>query len=682
MLDKLHSKTSIGTRLALVSGLFVASSAVVTSLLVGNALSQINFSKTEAAGADYLNEVWSVVRAGGRVDAQAAEAFSAREAAEAFAGARSDADRISTGLALITAVADGSNLTLDPDLDSFYAMDAATVKIPALLAAALEVDRVSESSGADREIMLTVVTQRLEAAASAAAGSMEASMAANASGETRRALADAVTTIRTAAADLIATARATAPGGNMDAEHGRFVTAADSAWQSTNQELTRLLDARIGSKQSELIMQLALIALFMALAGGLAFLVSRGLAARFKALAAAMDRLREGDFKVDVPFTGDGHETGNIANMLEMLRGGMVEQAKVEEDRAARAEEQALVVRGLAQGLSQLAVGNLTTRIDEKFPGDYESLRTDFNNAMEGMQEAMGTIVGSAGGIRSGAGEISTAADDLARRTEQQAASLEETAAALDEITATVKKSAESAKQANSVVTGARADAEASGQVVSGTVTAMAEIEKSAKQIVQIIGVIDEIAFQTNLLALNAGVEAARAGEAGRGFAVVASEVRALAQRSSEAAKEIKALISASSQQVETGVELVGEAGKALQKIIGKVTDIASLMSEITASAQEQSTALAEINAAVNGMDQSTQQNAAMVEETTAASHSLTKEAEELMGLVGHFKIGASSGGARGKPAGQPVGQQKRRVAQFASHGNAAVKSGDGWTEF
>jgi methyl-accepting chemotaxis protein len=361
------------------------------------------------------------------------------------------------------------------------------------------------------------------------------------------------------------------------------------------------------------------------------------------------------------------------------------DRVAAETERAQRAEEQAKVVRGLAQGLSQMAAGNLTARIDEPFPGEYEMLRTDFNNAMNELQEAMSTIVGSAGGIRSGAGEISQAADDLSRRTEQQAASLEETAAALDEITATVRKSAESAKQANTVVAGARADAEASGQVVNGTVSAMAEIEKSAKQISQIIGVIDEIAFQTNLLALNAGVEAARAGEAGRGFAVVASEVRALAQRSSEAAKEIKTLISASSQQVEAGVELVGEAGKALQLIIGKVSEINGLMSEITASAQEQSTALAEVNAAINNMDQTTQQNAAMVEESTAASHSLTKEAEELMGLVSRFKIGAGGGGssrAPSRPAGQPIAHQKQRVAKFASEGNAAVKNDDGWTEF
>ena len=363
-----------------------------------------------------------------------------------------------------------------------------------------------------------------------------------------------------------------------------------------------------------------------------------------------------------------------------------------EKERSERADEQARVVKGLAQGLGQLADGDLTARIGEPFPGDYETLRSDFNEAMGKLQDAMKTIIVNVGGIHTGAGEISQASDDLSRRTEQQAATLEETAAALDEITATVRKTAEGSKQANGVVAATRSDAEASGQVVQSTVAAMAEIEKSSKQISQIIGVIDEIAFQTNLLALNAGVEAARAGDAGRGFAVVASEVRALAQRSSEAAKEIKGHISASSQHVETGVELVGEAGKALQKIVIKVNEISGLVSEIAASAQEQSTALAEVNTAINQMDQVTQQNAAMVEQSTAASHSLTQEAEELISLVSRFQTGIAPARAqtpartKAKPktnAYPPVLQQRERVARFASNGgSAALKADDDWQEF
>lgn len=306
---------------------------------------------------------------------------------------------------------------------------------------------------------------------------------------------------------------------------------------------------------------------------------------------------------------------------------------------ARSAADQKRVVEALASGLSRLSSGDLTARIDDEFPRDYEKLRADFNLAMKQLEDAMGVIASNASGIQTGASEISQASDDLSRRTEQQAATLEETAAALDQITATVKKTAESAVQANSVVVSAREDADRSGQVVRSAVEAMGQIEGSAQQISQIIGVIDEIAFQTNLLALNAGVEAARAGDAGRGFAVVASEVRALAQRSADAAKEIKSLILASSNQVGTGVKLVGQAGEALTRIMKQVGEISALVSEIAASAREQSTGLSEVNTAVNQMDHVTQQNAAMVEQSTAASHSLAHESAELNKLVTKFRI-------------------------------------------
>ncbi|CAN5855126.1 globin-coupled sensor protein [soil metagenome] len=302
--------------------------------------------------------------------------------------------------------------------------------------------------------------------------------------------------------------------------------------------------------------------------------------------------------------------------------------------------EQKKAIHGLAGALQALSEGDLRHRMSQSFTGEYAKLGADFNKAISHLEEVMGAIAGNVSGIHAGAGEISTAADDLSRRTEQQAATLEETAAALDQITVTVRKTATGAKACAEVVVAARGDAQTSGDVVQQAVAAMSQIESSAQQISQIIGVIDEIAFQTNLLALNAGVEAARAGEAGRGFAVVASEVRALAQRSAEAAKEIKTLISASTAQVSTGVQLVGQTGDALQRIVSRVAEIDSLVSEIAASAQEQSVGLAQVNTAVNQMDQVTQQNAAMVEQSTAASHNLAQEAQGLAGSVGMFRIG------------------------------------------
>lgn len=318
------------------------------------------------------------------------------------------------------------------------------------------------------------------------------------------------------------------------------------------------------------------------------------------------------------------------------------ERARNEEVLRAASQAQAKVVAALAQGLARLAEGDLTAAVSDPVPQEYEKLRSDFNIAVTKLHDAMAEVTHEVSAIHSGSADISRASDDLSRRTETQAASLEETAAALDQITATVAKTASGAKEATSMVGAARGVAQESGDIVKQAIEAMEAIEKSSVQIAQIIGVIDEIAFQTNLLALNAGVEAARAGDAGRGFAVVASEVRALAQRSAEAAKEIKALITTSSNQVESGAELVNRTGQSLLSIIERVTKIDAVVRDIAASASEQSTALAEVNGAINQMDQTTQQNAAMVEETTAAGHALVSEANALAALVQRFRLDAA----------------------------------------
>ncbi|GBQ08155.1 methyl-accepting chemotaxis protein [Acidiphilium acidophilum] len=301
---------------------------------------------------------------------------------------------------------------------------------------------------------------------------------------------------------------------------------------------------------------------------------------------------------------------------------------------------QTLAITAVAAGLEQLETGNLTYRIDGTLPGRYEKLGRDFNGAIAKLQTAMTAIAVSSAGVRAGASEITQASDDLARRTEQQAATLQETAAAMDQITATVRTTALRSSDVRDLASAAGQDAKQSGDVVLETVKAMSAIEGSSRQIDKIVDLIDEIAFQTNLLALNAGIEAARAGDAGRGFAVVATEVRALAQRSASAAKEIQGLISASGQQVAVGVRLVGETGQALGRIADQVARLNVLITDIAASASEQSTGLHEVNVAVNQMDQVTQQNAAMVEQATAASHGLSSEAAELARLVEGFVIG------------------------------------------
>ncbi len=408
-------------------------------------------------------------------------------------------------------------------------------------------------------------------------------------------------------------------------------------------------------------------------------------------LGERMKELANGDLTVTVDNQDRSDEVGSMAKAVQVFKeNGLKARAADEEAARLRADaeaertrgdaerrkteaEQATVVKTLATSLSQLAQGDLTTRIDADFQGQYAQIKSDFNAASSSLCDAVGAIVAATGGIRSGSNEIATASDDMSRRTEQQAASLEETAAALDEITATVRKTADGAKEARDVVVSAKGGAESGGQVVSQAMTAMSEIESSAQQISQIISVIDEIAFQTNLLALNAGVEAARAGDAGKGFAVVASEVRALAQRSADAAKEIKGLISDSTAKVGQGVKLVGETGQALERIVEEVGRINTLVSEIALAAQEQAAGLAQVNVAVNQMDQVTQQNAAMVEQTTAASGSLRGEAEELGKLVTRFRTGAD------ETDGNPVRGAQRKIAQMLTTNQAKPAN---WSEF
>jgi methyl-accepting chemotaxis protein len=391
-----------------------------------------------------------------------------------------------------------------------------------------------------------------------------------------------------------------------------------------------------------------------------AILVNRMIGAPIRAMSTAMHRLAEGDHDVLVPQTQRRDEVGQMAKAVEYFKTAAKERLRLASESAAarnaveverQLNEAAIVtasdqlrqvVQDLGAGLSRLSQGDLTCRIDSTFAANYRSLQEDFNAAIQALQDAMSQISVDSQGICAGVAEISKAADDLSRRTESQAASLEETAATLDHITTTVRKTAQSASAARQIVSTAKDDALASEKVASDAVGAMQNIESSSKKIGAIIGVIDEIAFQTNLLALNAGVEAARAGDAGRGFAVVASEVRGLAQRAADAAKEIKQLISASSREVGVGVAQVGETGKALARIIAQVAQIDEVVQDIASSAVEEANGLQAVNDVVSQMDHVTQQNAALVEETTAASHLLTTQAEALIERVAVFNLGGA----------------------------------------
>jgi methyl-accepting chemotaxis protein len=440
--------------------------------------------------------------------------------------------------------------------------------------------------------------------------------------------------------------------GDMNAFNEALLAANAAASQGLN------------AKASMAVTSMAVVGIVSTLLAGAfalwmsTFKISRPLVRMIERMRA----LAEGDLEVEVDGLDRGDEVGEMANAVQVFKTSAIERVRaekeasehrsdveterrrIEAEKARAAETQTQAMSQLGDGLRRLAGGDLTSRLDQRFPGEFAKIRDDFNAAASKLMETVRAVVASTTAIHAGSHEISTSSDDLSRRTEQQAARLEEAAAALDQITVTLKKSAEGAKQAAVEVASADGNAKKGAVVVKQAVEAMDAIAKSSNQIGQIIGVIDEIAFQTNLLALNAGVEAARAGDAGRGFAVVASEVRALAQRSAEAAKEIKSLISTSSSQVDSGVQLVAESGKALDRIIAQVSKINGIVAEIATSAEQQATGLQQVNIAISQMDETTQKNATMVEESNAASHSLSQETSQLANLVEQFQVEGRDG--------------------------------------
>jgi methyl-accepting chemotaxis protein len=403
----------------------------------------------------------------------------------------------------------------------------------------------------------------------------------------------------------------------------------------------------------------------------------------------AMGEMAQGRTDVEIPEHDRKDEIGRLADAMASF---VSQLAAAERSKAVQTET---IVASIGTGLHHLAGGDLTHRVVAELTGPFVKLKEDFNAAMTRLEGTVRQVLASSDQISTGANEISTAADDLSRRTEQQAASLEETAAALEEITATVKKTAANAKESETGVAGAKHAAEEGGRVVHAATEAMDAIAQSSKQITDIIGVIDEIAFQTNLLALNAGVEAARAGDAGRGFAVVASEVRALAQRSSHAAKEIKTLIHASSDQVANGVNLVGQSGEALNRIVAQVQEINGLVIEMARAAEQEATGIEQVNAAVGQMDQVTQQNAAMVEQSTAASRSLAGETQALQNLIAFFRVGGpercEDPAPREEPAPRAIAPRAvapaprpraRAVRSAVAVAVARAPQAEDWTEF
>ncbi len=609
MIRYINSRLTIPARLLLMVLVSAVPDVLLTGLYVQQSSIDIAFARKEVDGTRYLTGLWAhfievantgVVTEPSPTVATFDEEFSSNDASKTYNAATNVADKLDAGKALIGAVADGSNLTLDPDLDSFYAMDADTVRLPGIVSADIALGKAAAEplDSRSRLVHTAFAVNRLEISAGDANASLNAAIKNNASGLTKAALSTMTLDLKAASDALALRGRALLESGtapDLGEAQTKLLRQVSKTWSATNIELARLLQVRVDGFHRKLTINLIIAGLSLCVSYWLSQAVARGLSRRITRLVEVMKRLIADDATPHIPYLADRNETGHIAKTLAAFKDGVIERKKLKSERAL-AGEQTAVVGAVAAGLERLAQGDLTATLSQNFPSAYDKIRTDLNATVMTLRSSMLTIAASTQAITTGTSGIAASTADLARRTEQQATALEGSAAALNEVTETIQQSAQEASIVYDIVSTVRTKAEGSQNVVREAIAAMGAIQTSSMQIGEIIGVMDQIASQTNLLALNATIEAARAGASGRGFAVVASEVRELAERSAKAARAVRDLISAATKQIIGGARLVAETGQAFESIVAEIGATNATMDAIAGGAAAQAEKLYRIN--------------------------------------------------------------------------------------